>query len=450
MGTVVAIDGTGSGDITESGEVWRVDELMAGKSSPIAIDGRLFVFDDRAKLHVLDMETGQTIGKKIALGTVMRASPLYADGRIYAVTANGRWYILEPDETRGAKKVKSGRLLPDDECHGSPICSGGKIYLPTTGRLYCLADPANRQEAAAAVSHSAGDSPTEGSIAADGKAAQLQLVPADVLLRNGESQSFQAFVFDAAGRKIREVTDEVNFVLDGPGSMSGPSFAAPAGKEHVATIVSAEFDGLRTRSRIRVVPPLPWKFDFENVALGPSGLGEPTVTWVGCRYRHHVREYDGSQVMVKVTTIPKGTRSRGWFGPSDLNNYTIQADVRGAITADKMPDIGLIAQGYTLDLQGINQRLQIRSWVPQLRMASTIDFAWQPDTWYTMKFRAESQPGKAILKGKVWPRGEPEPPTWTVEAEDLSPNLSGSPGLYGNAKDAEIYLDNLEVRANNS
>ena len=54
----------------------------------------------------------------------------------------------------------------------------------------------------------------------------------------------------------------------------------------------------------------------------------------------------------------------------------------------------------------------------------------------------------AVLKGKVWPRGTAEPSEWTVEATDESPNVSGSPGLFGNAKDAELYLDNIHVTAN--
>ena len=37
---------------------------------------------------------------------------------------------------------------------------------------------------------------------------------------------------------------------------------------------------------------------------------------------------------------------------------------------------------------------------------------------------------------------------WTIEAEDSVPNLSGSPGLFGSAKDAEIFLDNIKVTAN--
>ena len=34
-------------------------------------------------------------------------------------------------------------------------------------------------------------------------------------------------------------------------------------------------------------------------------------------------------MMVKVTTIPKGTRSQSWMGPTDLHDYTVQADVQG-------------------------------------------------------------------------------------------------------------------------
>ena len=45
-------------------------------------------------------------------------------------------------------------------------------------------------------------------------------------------------------------------------------------------------------------------------------------------------------------------------------------------------------------------------------------------------------------------RGDAEPEQWMLEATDDVPNIQGSPGLYGNAKDAEIYLDNITVKAN--
>ncbi|MFP6753060.1 MAG: serine/threonine protein kinase, partial [Pirellulaceae bacterium] len=83
-----------------------------------------------------------------------------------------------------------------------------------------------------------------------------------------------------------------------------------------------------------------------------------------------------------------------------------------------------------------------------LRMAETIDFDWKPDVWYRVKFQASVQDGVAVLKGKVWPREDDEPTTWVLEATDQAPNLQGSPGLFGNAKDAELYLDNISVTAN--
>ena len=64
---------------------------------------------------------------------------------------------------------------------------------------------------------------------------------------------------------------------------------------------------------------------------------------------------------------------------------------------------------------------------------------------------------KAIARGKVWERGQPEPTSWTVEFEDPCPNPEGSPALYGyatgiidNEPGAEIYYDNVRVTPNKS
>jgi hypothetical protein len=146
------------------------------------------------------------------------------------------------------------------------------------------------------------------------------------------------------------------------------------------------------------------------------------------------------------------------MGHSDLSEYTISADARGARMSDQLPDIGLTAHGYVLDLMGESQQVQLRTWSAQLRLSkyeespATVSFPWKEDIWYRMKFRVdiESEPPAAValLRGKVWPRDEPEPKEWTVTVRDESPNLAASPGLYGNAKVAELYLDNVEVTTN--
>jgi outer membrane protein assembly factor BamB len=445
MGGLAAIKANLTGDVTKSGEIWRVEEMMIGKSAPLVVDGVVYAFDDRAKLWMFDAKTGDQIGRRMALGTVMRANPLYADGKIYAITAgSSRWYVLKPDPKNPGEveTVSKGRFPNGEEVQGSPIAAQGRLYVMSSGGLYCFEDADKEHGLAEAT-----EKPAITPVGAGDEPSLVQVVPAELLMEPGRIVTFKARLFNSRGQFLREA--EAEFTLDGPGQMTPDgTYLSPSDSVHTAATIHAKVGDLEGSARVRIVPPLPWEFDF-------TGLKEPPVTWVGARYRHVIRDVDGDNVMVKVTTIPKGTRSRAWFGHTDLSNYTIQADVRGAITDNKMPDIGLIAQGYTLDLQGASQKFEIRTWVTQRRIAKAIDYAWKPDTWYTMKLQAQvvdaagTPTGKrAILKGKIWPRDEEEPDDWTLTVTDDSPNLSGSPGLYGNAKDAEIFLDNIRVYAN--
>jgi hypothetical protein len=169
------------------------------------------------------------------------------------------------------------------------------------------------------------------------------------------------------------------------------------------------------------------------------------------------RKVSGNGVLCKITTIPKGTRSQGWLGHPGSKNYVIQADVMANVVeagadADKnakVPDIGLTNQRYRFELMGASQQLKLYSWIPHDQKVHEVPFAWEPGTWYTMKFevKVENRGGKpvSVCRGKVWKRSDAEPTPWSIEWEDAPPNYSGSPGLSGNAKDAEIFVDNVKV-----
>jgi hypothetical protein len=278
-----------------------------------------------------------------------------------------------------------------------------------------------------------------------------------VLVKAGEDQKLQVKMFNSRGQEIvpaktRNTTPK--FEVTGPGTITDGVYSAPKDAGHTFATVTAKVGDATGRARIRIAPPLPWKFDFNDIPLVTSSTGqlegEPSITWVGGRHRHKVKEKNGEKVMVKSSTIPKGTRSQCWMGPTDLHDYTIQADMLGVNNNDKLPDMGLIAQRYTLDLMGASQQLQIRYWPPQVarQFSKTIPFAWKGDTWYTLKFQASTEGEKVVLRGKVWPRDESEPADWTIEVEDTIPNRQGSPGLFGNATPAEIYIDNISVTPN--
>jgi outer membrane protein assembly factor BamB len=441
MGALAAVNAlaTGpNGDITASGELWRDKEVMVGRSSMVLIDGRLYSADDSGNFYVHDAETGKQIGRRIKLlGTIMRASLLHADGKIYACTTNA-WHVLTPTKD-GAKLVNRMRMPEGEEIHGSPIVSHGRLYLPTTETMYCLALDGAKTSATAIPPQ-----PPEDPIGDNTQVAQVQVVPVEALVKPGENVQYTVRVFNSRGQFLREVKD-AEFSLEGAGQVSqSGQFTADPSASHSAVTVKAKVGDVVGIARVRVEPPLPWKFDFADK--------EVPITWVGARYRHVIREVEGKPAMVKITTIPKGTRSQSWMGPIDLHDYTIEADVRGAIKNGKMPDIGVIAQRYTFDMMGASQQVQIRSWTAQLehRFAKTLPFTWKPDVWYTTKFRASVENGKAVLKGKVWERGQPEPETWTIEAVDEAPNVTGSPGLFGNANDAEITISRITVTPNTS
>jgi hypothetical protein len=398
------------------------------------VNNRLYGFEDGSTLFVLNADDGKEIAKQ-KLGTIMMGSAVYADGKIYA-GERSNFFILEPTE-KGVRVVQRIRLNPEQEdISGSPAISHGRIYIPTSKAMYCV----GKKD----VTPSADPRPPlaeETAASADTKPAQLLVVPVESLLKPGQPQNFEARVYNANGRFLKTVP--AKFALKGPGQIDAAGkYSAARDNAHTVSFITAEAEGLSATARIRVVPPLPWNFDVSDKQVPP--------TWIGAAYRHQVREVDSNPMLVKITTIPKGTRSQCWMGPWDLHDYTIQADLRGTMKNNKLPDMGVINQRYTLDLMGSTKQLQIRSWTSrlELRFAKTIPFPVESDVWYTMKLRADNADGKAILRGKVWPRDQKEPAQWTIEAADEAPNLVGSPGLFGNASDAEIFIDNVKVFPN--
>ncbi|MCI0334202.1 MAG: PQQ-like beta-propeller repeat protein [Planctomycetes bacterium] len=443
MGTVVEIDGTKLGDQTDK-ELWRQFEVMAGKSSPILIDDRLYVVDDFAKLYVFDANSGERIAFK-KLGTTSRSTPLVADGKIYYCTNSGQWYILKPTDD-GVEIVHRLRLS-DEEVDGSPIVSHGRIYLPTSQNLYCIGNAEVEPQA-----DPLPPPPKEDPIT-DRKPAVLQLVPYDVLLAPGETHKYKVRLYNAKGQNVTpKESVKADYAIDGLGKISPDgTYTAPTEKVHQCALITCKLGGLTGTSRVRVIPPLPWKWDFNSDK-------DVSLTWIGGRVRYEIRDVNGERIIVKKSLLPiprepfttkLGTRSMMFMGPIDLANYTIQGDVQLPEENGKLSDVGLINSGYYMTIRGQTNKLRIDSWPSHdVRTHEMIDAGIKPGEWYTMKLSVVPNGETAAVRGKLWKRGDREPENWTIEMIDQAPNLHGSPGLYGHASDAEIYLDNLQVMPN--
>jgi outer membrane protein assembly factor BamB len=439
LGSIFAFDGNAQGEITEDQLLWKIPKRTVGRSSPIKVGDRLYCVEDGALLVVIDAKTGKEVSTK-KLGRIMFGSLVAGDGKIYAVENTGRCYVLRPTEN-GIEVVSEARLPNGEEVHGSPIISHGRIYIPSNSAMYCIGD--------ASVTPAIEPRPTAGAeapVAEDSQVAHLQLAPVEAILAPQQNARYQLRAFNKKGQYLKLIPDATVTAEAGAFSpelvYSAPDLPSGDGSTQVAGVkMEAKLGDLTASARARIVPKLPWKFDFSDGKVPP--------VWIGADYRHKGAEIEGEKALVKVSTIPKGTRSQAWMGWTSLHDYTIQADFLATEKNGRVPDMGLINQRYTLDLQGA-QKLQIRSWTPrlELRFAKTIPFEWKANTWYTMKFQSENREGEVLLRGKVWPRGEAEPEAWSIEAADATPNRIGSPGLFGNATDSEFYLDNVLVTPN--
>ncbi|HVR08498.1 MAG TPA: PQQ-binding-like beta-propeller repeat protein, partial [Thermoanaerobaculia bacterium] len=448
QGRVVAIDATGSGDVTRTHELWRNDELAATFASPLYHDGLLYVVDNAAALAALDAATGKILWRH-KLGTIGKASPTWADGKLYVAEVNGKFHILKPSRT-GVEVLDEERLTLADgsrfaEIYGAPAVAYGRIYFAAESGLYCLGDKARpfaagapaaagARAAASAIRPARGGDhlsapaplapaaavPASPAAAAGGARRILHVEPAEVLVRPGEAVTFHAEVLDVEGLPAPGGAPAVWSVVGLAGRLdahdahdASSTFVADAAKGFQAGAIAAQAGELTAKARVRVVPDLPWNLDF---AALPAGA--PPPGWIGAPGKYLVKETPAGKVLAKPPVKVGLNRSNAYIGPPSLHDYTIQADLLGTRTGLVRPDMGLVASGYVLDLMGVNQRLQLRAWDTELRLMEQVDFKWDPDVWYTMKLAVAVQGDEGLIRGKVWRRGEPEPAAWTVTARD--------------------------------
>ena len=144
MGGVVGLEISGQGEQTAVKELWKQMEVVCGYSEPVMIGDRLYVVDDRCKMWIFDATTGEPIvERKAFVSSRQRSALLYADGKIYVTSENGRWAVVAPTED-GFEVLNKGSIR-DGDFAGSPIVADARLYFPSTTALYCVATEDSKQ-----------------------------------------------------------------------------------------------------------------------------------------------------------------------------------------------------------------------------------------------------------------------------------------------------------------
>jgi len=449
MGMIAALDAGLSGKLTPDKLAWRTYGFQGGFASPVVDAERLYQVDNGAVLGAFELATGKKLWEK-PLGTIQKASPVLADGKLYVGTENGRLYIIKP--TAAGPEVldqdQLGTEAAPEAIIASPAVARGRIYLASMDALYAIGPkgaPSGQRNQGPGADGSVRNARTgttqDGSPSGHGVVAQLE--PYEVLVKPGEAVRYRVRLFDEKGRFVREDAG-ATLTLEGlKGAVAGLAFTPAADAGPQAGVVKASAGALSTTARVRVIPPLPWSFDFE----GTTGEAPPGF-WVNSTGKFFVRDHGGSRALMKRNDIPLTKRGRLFLGPIDASDYTVEADVLSSERRRQMGDAGVIAQRYALVLFGNAQKLELHPWQANPARTVEVPFAWKPETWYRVKLRVENRKdGTTAVQGKAWLAAEPEPAAWTIDHVDRMPHRQGAAGIYADAS-AEVFVDNIKVTPN--
>ena len=416
--------------VLEGAEVWRND-LVAFTSSPVLVGNRVYQTVLTGELACVDADTGEVLWHEKLAPDQLHASPLAADGKLYVPMTNGSFHILRPSD-EGVEVLDTEQLA--GSCLGAPAVSGGRIYVHTTEQLYCFGEPKG----------GAPSWPVASSADAEpGEPVALQVFPADVTVRAGHEVGFSARRIDANGR----IVDRLD---PGQPEWTLPAFVA-AGKPGVG-VAKGTFEGLTGTARVRVVPALPFREDFESFEFtegGDSPFAYPPGYWLGGRMKWMVRELEGEKVVARRMDNPLFQRTMSLFGHPEDANYTVQVDLRTDGNRRSMSSAGVVNQRYQIVLKGNYQELEVSSNMERLKVS--VPYRWKAGEWYTMKTRVDvADDGSGVVRAKVWPRVEEEPEAWTIEVPDPHAHTHGAAGVYGFTPQSRfsVYLDNLSVTPN--
>ena len=113
--------------------VWEADEFLPEVSSPLAVNGMLYIATTYGAFACYDAKTGEKLWSQ-EFGDAIYSSPVFVDGKVYVTDMTGKTHIIK--STRDYQPVATPELGEKAVC--SPVFQDGKVYLRGMNNLYCI------------------------------------------------------------------------------------------------------------------------------------------------------------------------------------------------------------------------------------------------------------------------------------------------------------------------
>jgi outer membrane protein assembly factor BamB len=128
---LLAVRPDGHGDVTKTHLEWSNNKAASSRTAPLLIDDKLYIVNEGGTLSCVGVKDGQQVWKERVPGKYS-ASPLYADGKLYAFSQDGESVVGEPG--KAWKELAVNKL--DDGCMATPAIAGKSLFIRTRTHLY--------------------------------------------------------------------------------------------------------------------------------------------------------------------------------------------------------------------------------------------------------------------------------------------------------------------------
>ena len=135
-GPVLGLDPAAQGDITEStsAHLWTRAKDTPDVPSPLVHEGLLYLCKENGNLICMDAKTGQEIYLQPTHRQRHRASPTYADGKIYCTARDGTTTVVKAG--REFEVLATNTL--GESISATPVFYQGRMYLRSYDALYAI------------------------------------------------------------------------------------------------------------------------------------------------------------------------------------------------------------------------------------------------------------------------------------------------------------------------
>ena len=137
-GPPMAVRLGGSGDVTETHRLWRLDRAPQQIGSGVIYKGRFYTVNDRGIAECKDLKTGERVWRE-RLGTRSWSSIVWSGDRLYTADHGGNFFVIRAS----AKFEKLAHNKLGERTLSSIAVSNGDLFIRTYRHLWCIGKKKN-------------------------------------------------------------------------------------------------------------------------------------------------------------------------------------------------------------------------------------------------------------------------------------------------------------------